>query len=163
MFRCSIKTCFFNNSMSAWLNLSGVKSWSVALFKGTSSIILSWLILFGVFFLIGYMIILPCISSCRCSFLRRQRSISFKGSTGNATVTILFRVFCIYRNLDSYKQCEPTYKINYTGLFCGFCNSSVRSQARTVSNHCIKSMYKIPPFWKRVAIKNKPTKKIPFT
>ena len=56
----------------------------------------------------------------------------------------------MYRHLDSYKQYEPTYHNNHTGLLYDFCESSVTDWAWIFY---IFFIYMIPPLWKSVAIK----------
>ena len=48
-----------------------------------------------------------------------------------------FWVFCMYRHLDSYKQYEPTYHNNHTGLLCDF----LRQLCYRLSIDILQSLY----------------------
>ena len=115
---------------------------SLTFIWSSSSITLFCLIAFVIIFLFGDEIILPCISSCRCSFLREQNSISFLRNTGNTIVTI-------------------QYPPNHTGLlydfFCQLCYG--------LSMDILQSLYQeyvYDPFLlKKCSHKDKPIVEIP--
>ena len=118
-----IKCIFlFTKSSRAWLNSFDVKNLLFAFLRSSWSIISFCLVAFVIIFLFGDKIILRCISSCRCAFLREQNGISFLRQHRQYRGDLSFWsfLFCMYRHLDSYKQYEPNYHNNHTGLLIDF-------------------------------------------